>query len=253
MSSKTITKERPVRSSEAWFEEIRGRDGVTAEGVAGTSMDSKPAIFCGLLSSRIWKSPAVRPVMGTPFLSVTTTSTVTCSTSAGKLGASPSAAGAGDGTGAGVWAASPATQRRRNAETRNGLEVIVVARRPRSATPIVRRMRASADLDQDLAVLDLHRVRRDPELGVGRVLPRGDVPAPRVPGAEDHGPVEGALAEGAAAMYAGVAGGVEGARDVVEGHRLAADAHLDALARGNLGSGQRAHELGHRDLLRFRV
>src|SRR5687768_1577842 len=166
MSSKTITKDRPVRVSGAWLEEIRGREGVTPEGASGTTIDSKPAIFCGLLSSRIWKSPAVRPVMGTPFLSVTTTSTVTCSTSAGKLGASPSTAGAGDGTGAGVWA-SPVAQARRKAETRNGLEVIVVARRPRSATPIVRRMRASADLDQDLAVLDLHRVRRDPELGVG--------------------------------------------------------------------------------------
>src|SRR5688572_6117306 len=253
MSSKTITKDRPVRIAGAWLEEIRGREGVTPEGASGTTIDSKLAIFCGLLSSRIWKSAAVSPVMGTPFLSVTTTSTVTCSTSAGNRGASASAGGTGEGLGAGVWAASPATQRKRNAERRIGLAVIVVARRPRSANPIVRRMRPSADLDEDLPVLDLDRVGRDLQLGIGGVLSRGHVPAPCMPGTEDDGAVEGALAERAAAVDAGVARRVEGARDVVEGHRLAADADLHALAGGHFGGGQRAHEFGHRALLRLRV
>ena len=102
MSSNTRTNERPVRDSGVWLLEMRGRSGVFSLAVAGTSTLSKLAMVCGLSSSRIWKSAAVSPVTGTPFLSVTTTSTVTCSMAVGKRGASAAGASAAAGAGPGA-------------------------------------------------------------------------------------------------------------------------------------------------------
>jgi hypothetical protein len=94
MSSNTTTKLRPVRTSLAWFVERRGLVGATAEATAGSWIASKLAMAWGAPSSVRMKSSLVRPGTGTPFLSVTTTSTVTCSTSDGKDGATE-----GDGCG----------------------------------------------------------------------------------------------------------------------------------------------------------
>ena len=146
MSSKTRTNERPVRDSAVWLLEMRGRSGVVSLAVAGTCTLSKLAMVCGLSSSRIWKSAAVSPVTGTPFLSVTTTSTVTCSTSVGKRGESAvtgasAAAGAvaGDGAAAAEGDGSGACARRGPARTArrtgpaNGFFIIIVGRGGRGA------------------------------------------------------------------------------------------------------------------------
>ena len=108
--------------------EIRGRDGVAADAVAGHLDGSKLAIVCGLSSSKIWKSAAVRPVTGTPFLSVTTTSTVTCSTSAGKRGASAAAVSAEPATGTARAPARPGRAGSEDGEDEceEGLGIIII-------------------------------------------------------------------------------------------------------------------------------
>jgi hypothetical protein len=79
-------------------------------------------IVCASLSSVTAKSFLVRPVTDWPFLSVTTTSTVTTSTCVGKValaaaGTSGEAAGAGEG--AGVWAAAMVQAARANRAIRS--------------------------------------------------------------------------------------------------------------------------------------
>ncbi len=94
MSSKRITNVRPRRSSLSVFVEILGRGAGVAAGAAGTWIASKLTIDWGAPSSKICKLSLVMPVMGFPFLSVTTTSTVTCSTWAGKVAGGSSFVGA---------------------------------------------------------------------------------------------------------------------------------------------------------------
>ena len=97
-----ITKVRPRVSSGAVLVETRGLGAGLAAGAAGTENDSKLTTVCGLPSSLICSSFSVRSVRGTPFLSVTTTSTVTCSTPAGKVTVT-SGVGVGFGSGRCVW------------------------------------------------------------------------------------------------------------------------------------------------------
>src|SRR5688500_14119371 len=125
MSSKTMMKVRPLWISGAMLDEIRGFAGGATEGLAGTWTASKAAISCGSPSSVRVKSFGPRPGMGVPFLSVTTTSTVTCSTCEGNDGAGGSVGGAGEGAGldagtggSGVWA--DATEERQERRTRMG-------------------------------------------------------------------------------------------------------------------------------------
>src|SRR6185295_8837624 len=112
MSSKRITNERPACDSRSRFVDTRGRGAGFSLATAGSCTASKSVMAWGSSSSVTWKSLLVRPVMDWPFLSVTTTSTVTTSTWVGKdaldatgaTSAGASAGAAGVGEGAGVWA-----------------------------------------------------------------------------------------------------------------------------------------------------
>jgi hypothetical protein len=92
MSSKTSTKVRARCSSGATFEDTLGGGGAAADGWSGSSTASKLTTSCLAPSSVTLMSAAVRPRIGTPFLSVTTTSTITCSSCVGKVGVSAAAA-----------------------------------------------------------------------------------------------------------------------------------------------------------------
>ena len=110
MSSKTTTKVRARCSSGAVFEDTFGGGGAAADGCSGSSTASKVTTSCFTPSSVTVRSAAVRPLIGVPFLSVTTTSTITCSSWVGKVGVS---AGAGAGPGPGPERpASPAVASR---------------------------------------------------------------------------------------------------------------------------------------------
>src|SRR6266545_2030754 len=108
MSSKRITNERPVCDSRSMLVDTRGRGAGFSEATAGSCTASKSVIVWRSSSSVTWKSLLVRPVTGRPFLSVTTTSTVTTSTPAGKdaLDAVGGASGEAAGAGRGDWAAA---------------------------------------------------------------------------------------------------------------------------------------------------
>ena len=88
MSSKTTTNVRARCSSGVMFEEILGGGGAAADGFSGSSTASNVTTSCLTPSSVTVMSAAVRPLIGTPFLSVTTTSTITCSSWVGKVGVS---------------------------------------------------------------------------------------------------------------------------------------------------------------------
>src|SRR5258708_17342161 len=75
--------------------------GFSGAGSGESKMVSKLVIVWAAPSSAICISSLVRSGMGLPFLSVTTTSTVTSSTWLGKVGAG-SAAGEGEGLGEGL-------------------------------------------------------------------------------------------------------------------------------------------------------
>src|SRR6185295_19098774 len=102
MSSNTTTNVRPVCSSGNVLLETRGRGGGVAWGRSGTDTASKLASCWGAPSSSTVNSSWRRSLMGTPFLSVTTTSTFTCSIWAGNLRLSGE--GAGAGAAGGCWA-----------------------------------------------------------------------------------------------------------------------------------------------------
>jgi hypothetical protein len=97
MSSKTTTKVRPGLHLARRVRGDPGPLGGDHGGGGGTWMASKLAMACVSPSSVRTKASRPRPVIGAPFLSVTTTSTVTCSTCAGKDGLS---AGRGRASGA---------------------------------------------------------------------------------------------------------------------------------------------------------
>src|SRR5262245_24062883 len=81
--------------------------------------------------------------------------------------------------------------------------------------------RASAELDEDVAVLDGDWIAGHPDGGVVGVGAGRDVPAPGVPGTEDDAALEIAFAQRAAAVDAGIVDRVEGAVDVEEGQIFA--------------------------------
>ena len=96
-SSKTITKVRPRRSSSPAFVETLGGEGRAGDAAAAAAVTgaAAPGRGRGSRSSAARRpraprrSPSRRSVTGSPFPSVTTTSTVTCSTRAGKVGVGP--------------------------------------------------------------------------------------------------------------------------------------------------------------------
>jgi hypothetical protein len=92
MSSNTITKVRPCCVSGATLDDTIGGGGAVADGSWGSSTASKLTMSCFTPSSVTTMSSAFRPGIGTPFLSVTTASTITCSSPVGKLGVSAGAA-----------------------------------------------------------------------------------------------------------------------------------------------------------------
>ena len=63
MSSKRMTKERPLCDSRSRLVDMRGRVGVTAEAVGGSSTASKLVTLWGASSSVTTKSSFLRPVM----------------------------------------------------------------------------------------------------------------------------------------------------------------------------------------------
>ena len=119
-SSKTITNERPVRSSRDVLSESAGLRAGSVEEAAGTCTFSKLVTSWGTPSSRIVNSSRGMPEMVPFFLSVTTTSTVTTSTPAANVGVPASAAGEGAGAGVAAGACARATLAR--ARKRTGSE-----------------------------------------------------------------------------------------------------------------------------------
>src|SRR5262245_1047422 len=244
-SSKTSTNERPVRTSGVVLLESLGLAGVVAAAVGGTWIASKDVMDCGSPSSSIEKSDCLRSVSGLPFLSVTTTSTVTSSTSDGKLGVSPPA---GEAAGLGLaWGScgrlARAAERAAHATstTREGLYFMALCSR---SSPV--RVRSAAlDLDEDLAVLDLHIVARHLELRVHGALSGGDVVGPGVPGAHDRGARQDALAQRPSPVHAGVAQGVDLPLRVEQGHWLAGHQRLAALPLGQVRERKGLHVVRH--------
>src|SRR5215470_15095424 len=80
---------------------------------------------------------------------------------------------------------------------------------------------ASAELDEDVTVLDDDWIARHLDGGVVGVGASRDVPAPGVPGTEDDAALEIALAQRATAVDAAIVDRVERAVDVEEGEVLA--------------------------------
>ena len=112
VSSKMIANVRPRCSAGSVFTDTCG--GATLDaggGSSGSSIASKLTTGWATPSSSTVIDSFVRPLIGVPFLSVTTTSTMTCSICAGKLGGCADAAGAAEpvaGGPAGAWAAGAA-------------------------------------------------------------------------------------------------------------------------------------------------
>ncbi len=107
MSSNRRTNVRPRRSSGVVLIETRGGGGGVSEGWSGSCTASNETTVWGAPSSRMVRSCCLSPRITLPFLSVTTTSTMTCSTWAGNVGggaswAAAGAAAAGGATGFGV-------------------------------------------------------------------------------------------------------------------------------------------------------
>ena len=172
-SSKTITKVRPafgVAAGPVLVETGGGAD--SAAGVAGASWTaSKVATLCGAPSSSTLKSDLLRPVTGTPCLSVTTTSTTTCSTSDVKVG-SGGAEGTGWGAGDTCADTRPASS---NPQVRSALVRVMVLACRGAASPVRRPQRsilanAAPNVQRrgGVCALPRRRLRRDaPVPGAG--------------------------------------------------------------------------------------
>src|SRR6185503_13117470 len=240
MSSNTITKVRPCCVSLSTFDVILGGGGAEPEGCSGSSTASKLTTSCLTPSSVTVMSLGFRPLIGTPFLSVTTTSTMTCSSCVGKLGvpaggvcpagaawagapcagvAGAAGAGAGCccGLAAGGFSCAPST---------------TASARLTSTGATNRLFICSFHLHVDPSVLHLHVVARDLERGVDHVLAGPHVEGVVVRRAADLGALHEALAERPAPVGASVGQGVESPADVEQSNRLVPDVDLGGLTGG---------------------
>src|SRR5262245_7544163 len=242
-SSNMITNVRPRVSSRVKFVETRGLTGGAVDGAAGTWIASNCTMVWALPSSLIWMSPCLMSVRGFPFLSVTTTSTTTCSIPAGKVSVW-SGFGVGVGSGRAVWPGGAGGGGSDWGDPGPGAS--------RKMSPIARNLcvMTSLHLDQYLPVLDPSRVAGDLELSVDHVLSRRDVESPAVPGAGHLLALEETLPERPPPVQAGVADRVENAGYVEDGQGLARDRDLPGLAGRQVAHGHCPLVLRHPRSLR---